>query len=251
MSRAKGRTTGTAAPHEQGAGVILAVAFGSLRGNCRRARGVVIVQRAAGSLEKWLGRGVIVRRAAGSLEKCPDRGLRRTLIANSLEKCPDRGLRRTRRLGDSAAGGTVVHAKTAPAAAGDPGSVRALGRHQRWLSHGRAPRLPTRTLSACSPRRRIGHWQLRDFVVPARPLRSRWRRGRDPIARRPVGRTGGDRRAVAIDLVRHTGRAPLGLGGSDPLTGRPRALPSNGGLVSGRRARTDPSGLDQDPVRAR
>ena len=49
--------------------------------------------------------------------------------------------RDTRRLGDSAAGGTAVHAKTAPAAAGNPRSVGALGRHQRWLTQRLAPRL--------------------------------------------------------------------------------------------------------------
>ena len=95
----------------------------------------------------------------------------------------------TRRLGDSAAGGTAVHAKTAPAAAGDPGSVRALVRHQRRPTPGLAPRPLPEPLLAYSRRGRIAHRQFRDFVVPARPLHGRWRRGRGPIARRPAGRT--------------------------------------------------------------
>ena len=82
-----------------------------------------------------------------------------------------------------------MHAKTAPAAAGDPGSVRALVRHQRRPTPGLAPRPLPEPLLAYSRRGRIAHRQFRDFVVPARPLHGRWRRGRGPIARRPAGRT--------------------------------------------------------------
>ena len=57
---------------------------------------------------------------------------------------------------------------------------------QRQVSH-RDP-LPE-PLLAYSRRGRIAHRQFRDFVVPARPLHRRWRRGRGPIARRPAGRT--------------------------------------------------------------
>ena len=84
---------------------------------------------------------------------------------------------------------------------------RALGRHRRRLSQARAPRLLREpclgvTLDAGSRTGSSG-----TCCAPLGRGARRQRRGRGPIVGRPASRDSGDRRAVAIDLVRHPSRA--------------------------------------------
>ena len=111
------------------------------------------------------------------------------------------------RLGDSAAGGAAVHAMTASQQWPILELFRALGRHRRRLSQARAPRLLREpclgvTLDAVSRTGSSG-----TCCAPLGRGARRQRRGRGPIVGRPASRDSGDRRAVAIDLVRHPGRA--------------------------------------------
>ena len=84
---------------------------------------------------------------------------------------------------------------------------RALGRHRRRLSQARAPRLLREpclgvTLDAGSRTGSPG-----TCCAPLGRGARRQRRGRGPIVGRPASRDSGDRRAAAIDLDRHPGRA--------------------------------------------
>ena len=111
------------------------------------------------------------------------------------------------RLGDSAAGGAAVHAMTASQQWAILELFRALGRHRRRLSQARAPRLLREpclgvTLDAVSRTGSSG-----TCCAPLGRGARQQRRGRGPIVGRPASRDSGDRRAVAIDLVRHPGRA--------------------------------------------